>query len=116
MKTKLSAWLALSLLLLTATAASAQLAPADDFFHGGARHYLSNNIPAALQTVTNGLQLYPDDEKLKKLYDLLNQQQQQDQKDQKQDKQDEQKQARKSFHCHQQDASRMHHAGAMRKC
>lgn len=98
MKTKLSTWLVLSLLLLTASGARAQLAPADDFFHGGARHYLSNNIPAALQTVTNGLQLYPDDEKLKKLYELLNQQQQQnqqDQKDQNQDKQDEQKQDQK---------------------
>ena len=97
MKTKLSTWLALSLFLLTAPAASAQLAPADDFFHGGARHYLSNNIPAALQTVTNGLQLYPDDEKLKKLYELLNQQQQnqQDQKEQKQDKQDDQKKDQK---------------------
>jgi Ca-activated chloride channel family protein len=90
-----SVWTTLGLLLLTATAANAQLAPADDFFHGGARHYLSNNIPAALQSVTNGLQLYPEDEKLKKLYELLNQQQQQDQKDQQQDKQDEQKQDQK---------------------
>ena len=98
LKTKLSAWLVLSLFLSAVSGASAQLAPAEDFFHGGARHYLSNNIPAALQTVTNGLQLYPEDEKLKKLHELLNQQQQQnqqDQKDQKQDKQDEQKQDQK---------------------
>ena len=88
-----AACLVLSLLLLTASGVNAQVAPPDDFFHGGARHYLSNNIPAALQSVTNGLQLYPDDEKLKKLYELLNQQQQQqqDQKDQQQDKQDEKK-------------------------
>lgn len=90
MKTQLSAWLILSL-VLGACHSSAQLAPADDFFHGGARHYLSNNIPAALKSVTNGLQLYPDDEKLKKLYELLTQQQQQDQ----QDKKDEQKQDQK---------------------
>ena len=73
-----------------------QAQPADEYFHGGAQHYLSNNIPAALQTVTNGLQRFPDDEKLKKLYELLNQQQQQqnqqDQKDQQQDKKEDQKQ------------------------
>ena len=55
--------LSLSLLLFLSLPVHAQLAPADDFFHGGARHYLSNNIPAALQTVTNGLQIYPQDEK-----------------------------------------------------
>ncbi len=84
----------LSLLLLTMACASAQ--PAEEYFHGGAQLYLSNNIPAALQTVTNGLQRFPDDEKLKKLYELLNQQQQQqnqqDQKDQQQDQKEDQKQ------------------------
>ena len=94
MKIKLSAWFGLSL-LLTVSGANAQIGPADDFFHGGARHYLSNNIPAALQSVTNGLQLYPEDEKLKKLYELLNQQQQQNQKDQQQDQKDEKNQDQK---------------------
>ena len=78
--------------------AFAQGQPAEEYFHGGAQLYLSNNIPAALETVTNGLQRFPQDEKLKKLYELLNQQQQQnqqDQKDQKQDKQDDQKQDQK---------------------
>ena len=86
--------LSLSLLFLTLPVARAQTA--EDFFHGGALSYLSNNIPSALQTVTNGLQRFPDDAKLKKLYELLNQQQQQqnqqDQKDQKQDQQKDQKQ------------------------
>lgn len=82
--------LSLSLLALAFSGASAQ--PADEFFHGGAQHYLSNNIPAALQTVTNGLQRFPDDEKLKKLYELLNQQQQQQQQKQDQEQKDEQKQ------------------------
>lgn len=85
--------LSLSLLALAFPGASAQ--PADEFFHGGAQHYLSNNIPAALQIVTNGLQRFPEDEKLKKLYELLNQQQQQQQQkqDQKeQEQKDEQKQ------------------------
>lgn len=96
----------LSLLLLGLPGLWAQ--PADEFFHGGAQHYLSNNIPAALESVTNGLQRFPEDAKLKKLYELLNQQQQQqqqnqqeqkdqqqeqkDQKNQDQKKQDEQKQ------------------------
>ena len=68
--------------------------PADEYFHGGAQHYLSNNIPAALATVTNGLQRFPDDTKLKQLHELLNQQQQQQQaqKDQPQDQKDDQKQ------------------------
>lgn len=84
--------LSLSLLFLTLSGARAQTA--DDFFHGGAQYYLSNNIPGALQTVTHGLQRFPDDAKLKKLDELLNQQQQQNQqnqKDQKQDQQNDQK-------------------------
>ena len=75
--------------------AFAQSPPAEEYFHGGAQFYLSNNIPAALETVTNGLQRFPQDEKLKKLYELLNQQQQQNQQDQKQDKKDDQKQDQK---------------------
>lgn len=87
--------LSLSLLLLTLLSAGAQ--NADEFFHGGAQHFLTNNIPGALEVVTNGLQRFPEDEKLKKLYELLNQQQQQqqqnqDQKQQDQDQKDEQKQ------------------------
>ena len=80
--------------------AFAQGQPAEEYFHGGAQLYLSNNIPAALETVTNGLQRFPQDEKLKKLYELLNQQQQQqqnqqDQKDQQQDKKDDKNQDQK---------------------
>src|SRR5437870_763936 len=78
-------------LLLASSAAFAETA--DDFFHGGAVNYLSNNIPKALEVVTNGRALYPDDVKLKKLEELLkqqNQQQQQQQKDEQQ-KQDEKK-------------------------
>ena len=82
-------------LLLTLLSANAQTA--DDFFHGGAQRFLTNNIPGALEVVTNGLQRFPEDEKLKKLNELLNQQQQQnqDQKQQEQDKQDEKKQDQK---------------------
>ena len=85
----------LSLLLLTLSSAWAQ--PADEFFHGGAQRYLTNDVPGALEVVTNGLQRFPEDAKLKKLYELLNQQQQQqqnqkDQKDQKQDQKQDQNQ------------------------
>jgi len=78
------------LLLLALPAARAQ--SAEDFFHGGAQSYLSNNIPAALERVTNGLALYPDDIKLKKLEELLKQQQQNQQQQSQQSKQDQQKQ------------------------
>ena len=79
----------LSLLLLTLSGAWAQ--PADEFFHGGAQRYLTNDVPGALEVVTNGLQRFPDDAKLKKLYELLNQQQQQqqEQKQKQEQKQDQ---------------------------
>jgi hypothetical protein len=59
--------ISLSLLLFAWQKAGAQLAPADDFFNGGAQFYISNNIPAALEKTENGLKIYPSDEKLKKL-------------------------------------------------
>ncbi len=69
----------------------------DNFFHGGAQWYLSNNVPAALEVVTNGLQQFPDDEKLQKLYELLQQQNQQNQQDQpNQDQQQQEQQNQKS--------------------
>jgi Ca-activated chloride channel family protein len=63
---------------------------ADDYFHGGAMSYLTNNIPQALNVVSNGLNQYPDNEKLKKLEALLKQQQQQQQNEQTQQQQDQQ--------------------------
>jgi Ca-activated chloride channel family protein len=82
----------LSLLLVALPAAHAQTA--DDFFHGGAMSYLSNNIPKAKEEVAAGLKLFPDDIKLKKLEELLNQQQQSQsqQPQQQQEKQDQEKQ------------------------
>ena len=91
----------LELLLLTGLLAHAQTA--DDFFHGGAMGYLSNNIPGALEVVTNGLQRFPDDEKLKKLYDLLNQQQQSQQNQQNQQQQDQNQQDKSDQQKQQQD-------------
>ncbi len=60
----------------------AQWLTADDFFNDGAHLYLSNNIPQALRSVETGLKQYPDDDHLKKLYQLLKQQQQQQQQQQ----------------------------------
>jgi hypothetical protein len=82
----------LSLLWLALPAARAQTA--DDFFHGGAMFYLSNNIPKAKEEVASGLKLFPDDLKLKKLEELLNQQQQSqsDQQQQQQQQKDQEKQ------------------------
>jgi len=76
---------------------NAAVRDAESFFHQGARHFLATNeLVQARQAVTNGLQLHPDDPKLKKLWELLNQQQQsqnnQNQQDQKDESQQEQKQ------------------------
>jgi hypothetical protein len=81
-------------LLLAGQAARAQLLPADDFFNSGAQFYISNNIPSALEQVESGLKIYPDDDKLKKLEQLLKQkQQQQSQQNQQQDQKQQQSQS-----------------------
>src|SRR6267378_2038807 len=89
----------LSLFLLTCQAVCAQTLPADEFFHSGAQSYLTNNLARAREEVDNGLKIYPDDIKLKKLDELLKQQSQQQSKDdqqkQEQKKDDQQKQDRK---------------------
>ena len=64
------------LLVFAAQKVCAQLAPATDFFNSGAQFYISNNISAALEKTEDGLKLYPDDQKLKKLEELLKQQKQ----------------------------------------
>jgi Ca-activated chloride channel family protein len=84
--------LSLSLVLLARQKVCAQLAPADDFFNGGAQLYISNNVPAALERVESGLKVYPEDAKLKKLEQLLKQQQQQQQQNQQQQNQQNQQQ------------------------
>ena len=98
--------ISLSALLLSWQHVDAQLLPADDFFHGGAQFYLSNNVPKALEIVTNGRAIYPDDIKLKKLEELLKQQQQQNQ-NQQQNKQDQnQQQHQKSDEQKQQEQAK----------
>jgi len=89
---RLSLPVSLSLLLLSWQTARAQLAPVDDFFHSGAQFYISNNIPSALEQVEAGRKIYPDDEKLKKLEELLKQKQQQQQDKQQQDQKNQNQQ------------------------
>ena len=69
---------------------------ADDYFNGGAHAYITNNIPEALKSVETGLKQFPDDGKLKKLYELLKQQSQQQQQQQQQQKQNQQSQQNQS--------------------
>jgi len=83
-------------LFFAAQKVCAQLAPADDFFNSGAQFYISNNIPAALEKTESGLKIYPDDEKLKKLEQLLKQQQQSQQNQQQQNQQNQQNQSQQS--------------------
>ena len=85
--------ISLSLLLLSGRPAGAQLAPAADFFNSGAQLYISNNVPAALERVESGLKTYPDDDKLKKLEQLLKQQQQSQQNQQQQQQQNQKNQS-----------------------
>jgi hypothetical protein len=67
MRLRIPILISLSALALAGLQVQAQLLPAEEFFHDGARSYLTNNIGGALQWVTNGLAIYPQDEKLKKL-------------------------------------------------
>ena len=90
MKSKHQIFIGTAFWMVLLADATAQFIPADDFFHGGAMAYLSNNIPSALKEVTNGLAIYPNDEKLKKLEELLKQQQQQQQNQQQQNQQQQQ--------------------------
>jgi len=87
---KLSLLLSISLLVAW-QAARAQTAA--DFFNSGAHFYISNSIPEALVPVEQGMKQYPDDVKLKKLYELLKQQQQQQQQ-QNQQNQSQQQQSK----------------------
>jgi Ca-activated chloride channel family protein len=85
--------ISISLLALALQKVCAQ--SADDFFHGGAQAYLTNNTEFAKDQVAKGLKLYPDDIKLKKLDELLKQQQQQQQNQQNQQNQEQQQQQQK---------------------
>jgi outer membrane biosynthesis protein TonB len=91
---KLRLLISLSLLALVMQKVRAQ--SADEFFHTGAQAYLTNNTTTAKEQVEKGLKLYPTDEKLKKLDELLKQQQQQQQNQQKQNQQQQQNQSQQN--------------------
>jgi len=81
--------LVLSLLVL-ARLASGKTAP--EYYHEGATNYVHGKWLQAKSAVTNGLSLFPKDDKLLALNKLLenqSQQQKQDQKQQEQEKQDQ---------------------------
>jgi outer membrane biosynthesis protein TonB len=90
MKLRLLISLASVSLALTALKVCAQ--SADDFFHTGAQAYLTNNTASAREQVDKGLKLYPNDDKLKKLDELLKQQKQQQNQQQQQQKNQQQQQ------------------------
>src|SRR5262245_856596 len=93
---KLRHLLSVSLFVIVLNRAEAQVRPADDFFHSGARSYLTNNVDEARKEVDMGLKLYPDDSKLKKLDALLKQQQQQQQQNQQNQQNQQQQQQNQS--------------------
>ena len=88
---KLPLLISISLFALATPKVCAQ--SADDFFHTGAQAYLTNNSASAREQVDKGLKLYPNDDKLKKLDQLLKQQKQQQQKNQQQQNQSQQDQS-----------------------
>jgi Ca-activated chloride channel homolog len=97
--------LLLLLLVLATQKVCAQLAPADDFFNGGAQFYISNNIPAALERTEDGLKLYPNDDRLQKLEKLLKQQQQNQQSQQQQSQSQQNSSSQKNQQQNQQQQS-----------
>ena len=98
----LSHFLGTLLLLLAGLSARAQFLTAEDFFHSGAQFFISNNIPLAKERVKSGLQIYPKDDKLQKLQQLLDQQQNQNSQSQSQDQQQQDQQKSQSDQKNQQ--------------
>jgi hypothetical protein len=94
MKLRLQLLISISLLVFATLKVAAQ--SADEFFHTGAQAYLTNNTTTAREQVDKGLKLYPSDDKLKKLDELLKQQQQQQQQQNQQQKNQQQQQQNQS--------------------
>jgi type IV secretory pathway VirB10-like protein len=63
-----------------------------ELFNPAAREYIIGNTPTASNLVVRALQKYPNDEKLQKLKELIEQQQQQNQDQQNQDQQNQDQQ------------------------
>ena len=78
------------LALLASATVLAEREDAAQYFNRGANQYIDDQLEEARQTVEQGLQVHPGDQRLEELKKLLEQQEQQDQ--QKQDQQEQQKQ------------------------
>jgi Ca-activated chloride channel family protein len=83
--------------LLFPVLALAQTRPPEDFFHHGAQYYVHGKKPEAVNEIMTGLRIYPTNQLLNGMFQLLQkeeekQQQQQDQQKQDQEKQQQQKQ------------------------
>lgn len=84
-------------LIFTVLSASASFAQsADDYFHNGAQSFINADLQTAINTVQQGLDQFPNDEKLnalmQKLQEEQERQQQQQQQNQEQQNQDQQSQ------------------------
>jgi Ca-activated chloride channel family protein len=91
------------LLLGLAAAAWADTDVDNTYFHPAASLYIHGDSTSASNLVAKGLSLFPDDGKLKRLKELLEQQQQQNQNEQQQDQQQDQQQQDQQQQDQQQD-------------
>jgi outer membrane biosynthesis protein TonB len=83
----------LASLLFVPVAVFAQTA--EDYFHGGAQHYVHGRKEQAKVEITSGLSQYPEDPKLKAMVVLLQKEEEKKQPDRKDQKQDQQNQQQK---------------------
>jgi hypothetical protein len=88
MKTILSIFIFLSLMTMATAAATPETDA--EFFHPAASLYIQGESAGASNLVEKGLSIYPDDGKLKRLKELLEQQQEQEQENQDEQNQDQQ--------------------------
>jgi len=92
-----AAFLTCLLLVLPAGLANAQDADgrvAEDYFHTGARSFISENLAEASATVGAGLRAYPDDAELRRLDELIRQAQEQQSQQQQGESQQESDESR----------------------
>jgi len=87
---KINLFALLLVFLLTAKEGSAQ--SAGDYFNRAARSYVKTQKEQALREVTDGLNKYPNDNKLKALKEKLEQEQEKEQQQQNQDQQQQNQQ------------------------
>ena len=80
------------ILILLGLCGSVSAQTARELFNPAAKEYIYGNNPAASNLVTKALQKYPDDKKLQKLKELIEQQQEQQQNQEQNQNQDPQQQ------------------------